>query len=99
MGTMGEGGTECDSKVQSLGTWAMAVLLAAEGKVRGSYAWMEGEFYLSMLHWKRSHSPEKRARMKASHAYTECNFFLKNLTQISAVLQSGHYQRLDNFPK
>lgn len=84
MGWMGEAGIECEFKVQSLGTWAMVVLLAVEGKVWWSCVWTVGDFYFSMLHLKMSFPPEEGK----TYVYNG-QLFLKELTHISAVLQSG----------
>lgn len=75
MQEMGEGGIGCESGVQSLRTWVMVVLLAMEGKVCWNSVWIEGVPYFSMLHLKVSHSPQKRARLKASHPQIQCTIF------------------------
>ena len=91
-GWMGVAGIECESKVQSLGTWVMVVLLAVEVKVWRSCVWTEGEFYFSMLHLR---TPFPTGEDK-TYLY-KVQLLLKDLAHVS-VLHRGKYKKLDIFP-
>lgn len=90
---MGEGGIECESKVQNLSTWAMATLVAVEGKIWGSCVWMEGEFYFNVnIAFEEKPLPLEEGRTGGKpHAHI-AQLLLKEHT----VLQSGQYKRLDS---
>lgn len=80
-----------ESKVQNLSTWAMVVLLAAEGKVWGSCAWMEGEFHFGMLHLKRSYSFREEGKTEGKSCIYRVQLFLnlRKYQPSSKVVSTG----------
>lgn len=69
MGRMGAGGTECESKVQSLGTWARRCYWQRKGKPGAAFGWRVSS--ISNLHFPEEGKTEGKPCIYGAQLFLE----------------------------